>query len=85
MWQKCNFGFFQEDLDSRLKGKKIPPKYWEFPEMEKGNIHKHCAYCVDINCAKSNDVFTSYDDIACNMIECRQVRVSFVSNYIQTY
>ena len=26
---------WQEDLDLRLKGKKIPPKYWEYPELEK--------------------------------------------------
>ena len=41
----------QEDLKLRLKkGQKIPPKYWEFPELEKGNIHPHCAYCIDIHC-----------------------------------
>jgi hypothetical protein len=27
-------------------------RYWEYEELEKGNIHKHCAYCVDNNCDK---------------------------------
>lgn len=64
---------WQDDLDARLKGKKIPPKYWEFPELEKGNIHKHCAHCYTVNCKKQNDFFSSYDEIACNIIECRKV------------
>ena len=47
---------WQEDLDKRLKGKKIPPKYWEFPELEKGSIHGHCAYCFDIDCDRTLNI-----------------------------
>ena len=64
---------WQDDLDKRLKGKLIPPKYWEFPELEKGNVHKHCAYCFDGDCIRSNDFSTNYEDVACNIINCRQV------------
>ena len=41
---------WQEEMNLRFSGKKVPPKYWEYPELEKGNIHKHCAYCIDIHC-----------------------------------
>lgn len=36
---------WEEELDSRLKKKNIQrcPKYWEFPELQKGNIHEHCS------------------------------------------
>ncbi len=27
-------------------------RYWEYEELEKGNIHKHCAYCVDSHCER---------------------------------
>ena len=64
---------WQQDLDARLKGKEIPPRYWEFPELQKGNIHKHCAHCYDIDCAKGNDLFSSYDQMACTIMKCRQV------------
>ena len=37
---------WEDDLNKRLKGKEIPKRYWEFPELEKGNIHQHCAHCV---------------------------------------
>ena len=65
---------WQEQTRQRLSGKKILPKYWEFPEQEKGNIHKHCAYCIDINCAKTLNIdflFTEYDvDSSCGVISC---------------
>ena len=42
---------WQDDLKERLKGREIPPKYWEFPELEKGNIHQnHCAHCINLIC-----------------------------------
>ena len=44
---------WQEEMNLRFSGKKVPPKYWEYPELEKGNIHKHCAYCIDIHCPKT--------------------------------
>ena len=51
---------WQDDLNARLKGKQIPLKYWEFPELEKGNIHQqHCAYCININCIHPNCSMTS--------------------------
>ena len=61
---------WQEDLDKRLKGKKIPPKYWEFPELEKGSIHGHCAYCVDINCERHLNIGDDVEE-SCGLTECR--------------
>ena len=61
---------WQDDLDKRLKGKKIPPKYWEFPELEKGSIHGHCAYCVDINCERHLNIGDDVEE-SCGLTECR--------------
>ena len=61
----------QENLEVRLKGKKIPPKYWEFPELEKGNIQNHCAYCIDINCHRTLNIGEPGMDDACGLINCR--------------
>ena len=47
---------WQDELTLSLLGQKIPPKYWDFPELEKGNIHKHCAYCVDMSCSKTLNI-----------------------------
>ena len=74
---------WQEDLDARLKGKKIPPKYWEFPEMEKGNLHKHCAHCVDVNCVRSLENFTDYEDMCCHIVFCRQVNDELICCVLQ--
>ena len=57
---------WQEELDERLKDKVIPPKYWEYPELEKGNIHKHCVYCVSLDCQT-----IEFEDDACGIIDCR--------------
>ena len=62
---------WQDDLDNRLKGKKIPPKYWEFPELEKGSIHGHCAYCFDMNCDRTLNIGEPDEDEACGMTDCR--------------
>ena len=57
---------WQDDLEDRLKGKDIPPKYWEHPELEKGNIHvQHCSSCFNLNCE------TSVSTISCSMINCK--------------
>jgi hypothetical protein len=32
-------------------------RYWEYEELEKGNIHKHCAYCVDSHCERYYESF----------------------------
>ena len=56
---------WQEEMNLRFSGKKAPPKYWEYPELEKGNIHKHCAYCIDTNCPKTlnlDSLFTNEND-----------------------
>ena len=79
----CQMQQWQEEMNIRLSGRKVPPKYWESPELEKGNIHKHCAYCIDLNCSKSlnieslfdsddenMDSCTSYSSSSCGMISC---------------
>ena len=59
---------WEEDFDCRLKTKNYQkiPKYWEFPELEKGNIHKHCSSCFDLNCLKKE-----FKEGACSIIPCR--------------
>ena len=44
---------WQDDLDARIGDKALPPKYEDYPELEKGNVHKHCAYCFDIHCDRT--------------------------------
>ena len=57
---------WQDDLENRLKGKDIPPKYWEHPELEKGNIHaQHCSSCFNLNCENSASA------ISCSMVICK--------------
>ena len=58
---------WQDDLDERLKGKERPPHYWEFPDLERGNLHKHCAYCVDINCPRGYEYRDDVNDRACTV------------------
>ncbi len=55
---------WEDDLNARLKGRELPPKYWEFPELEKGDIHKHCAKCFDINCTRKMDFGNANNDEA---------------------
>ncbi len=62
---------WQDELDERIKDHEKPPSYWDFPEREKGNIHKHCAYCLDLNCLRTYDAVDPEDDRACNVVECR--------------
>lgn len=62
---KNQMEIWQEELDDRLKGKVIPPKYWEHPELEKGGHHKHCSNCIDLTCK------SSFANNACGIIECR--------------
>lgn len=63
---------WQEDVDNAIQrtGQPIPKRYWEFNELEKGNIHKHCAYCVDANCKKVADFEHDEDTSSCAMVEC---------------
>ena len=57
---------WQDDLTNRLKGREIPPKYWEYPELEKGNIHpQHCSSCVYLNCDAINNA------VHCSMVTCK--------------
>jgi hypothetical protein len=63
---------WQDDLDGRLKGKERPKRYWDYPELEKGNIHKHCAHCIRTDCDKSFDWSNGEkDNVACQLITCR--------------
>ena len=61
---------WQQDLDDRLRGKKIPPKYWEFPELEKGNVHKHCSTCFDLHCSRTLHI-SDPDDTSCAVTSCK--------------
>lgn len=65
---------WQDDLDERLKGREKIKPYWEYPELEKGNIHPHCANCFAITCPKTF-LDTYEDDLskfkACEVISCR--------------
>lgn len=65
---------WQDDLDERLKGREKIKPYWEYPELEKGNIHPHCANCFAITCSKTF-LDTYEDDLskfkACEVISCR--------------
>lgn len=59
---------WQKDLDDRIGSKEKPPRYWDYPEMEKGNVHKHCAYCVNAKCEKGMDF---KEERACEVVGCR--------------
>ena len=71
---------WKEDVDNAIArtGKAVPKRYWEYPELERGNIHKHCAYCVDINCQKktkyqmvmADEDCDEDDDDSCQMTVC---------------
>jgi len=62
---------WQEDVDRAIQrtGQPIPKKYWEHPELERGDIHEHCAYCFNINCDKEFKL-TSDDRSCCSMTTC---------------
>jgi len=62
---------WQEDVDNAIRrtGQPIPKKYWEYPELERGNIHDHCAYCFDINCEKEF-MLTPNDESCCAVHSC---------------
>ena len=72
---------WKEDVDSAIArtGQPIPKKYWEYPELEKGNIHDHCAYCYDIKCDKKNRLLLEESEVAgtedwgqcCQVVECQ--------------
>ena len=55
---------WHDDLENRLKGREIPLKYWEYPELEKGNIHsQHCSSCFNLKCDSSS--------FSCSMTNCK--------------
>ena len=66
---------WQDDLKERLKGREIPPKYWEFPELEKGNIHQnHCAHCINLICDQETNARSNNNPISmtiCAMTNCK--------------
>lgn len=62
---------WQKDLDERIKDHKKVPHYWEYPELEKGNVHKHCAHCQKRDCQRMSDPADPPEDKACNVVECR--------------
>ena len=60
---------WEDDLEERLKGKERPPHYWEHPELEKGGIHEHCAYCFRIDCEREFGL--AERDRSCRVSDCR--------------
>jgi len=62
---------WQEDVDRAIQrtGQPIPKKYWEYPELLRGNIHDHCAYCYDIHCEKEF-MLTPSDESCCALTSC---------------
>lgn len=58
---------WQEDVDNAIlrTGQPVPKRYWEYEELEKGNIHKHCAYCINTNCDKTPDYELGEVNIQC--------------------
>lgn len=71
---------WKDDVDAAIQrtGQPVPKRYWEFPELERGNIHKHCAHCYDIKCQKKNRQLTLEDDFSsdepwmecCGVVDC---------------
>jgi len=68
---------WQEDVDQAIlrTGQPVPKRYWEFPELERGNIHKHCAHCHITTCTKRSYNLCSDgedDDWAqsCSVVTC---------------
>ncbi|XP_023344335.1 F-box only protein 30 isoform X2 [Eurytemora carolleeae] len=64
---------WQEDVEKAIlrTGQPVPKKYWEYDEMMKGNIHNHCAYCVDRNCVRKPDFQgDTSDTYSCSVVDC---------------
>ena len=65
---------WEDDLKQRLTGKPALPKYWEYPELEKGNIHQqHCSNCFDLNCESANIDKNKHQSLVlnCSMTNCK--------------
>ena len=69
---------WKEDVDHAIArtGQPVPKKYWEYPDLERGNIHEHCAYCYDIGCTKRHKLELDEDleedwTQCCQMVSCQ--------------
>ena len=65
---------WEDDLKQRLTGKPALPKYWEYPELEKGNIHQqHCSNCFDLSCDSANIDKNKHQSLVlnCSMTNCK--------------
>ena len=63
---------WENELKRRMKGKVIPKKYWEFPELEKGHIHKHCSTCFILDCPRRNNLNENdLEDDSCSFQDCK--------------
>ena len=74
--EKVRKKYWQDKIDKRLEGKERPKAYWEYPELEKGHIHKHCSTCFHLDCQRTksfNEIDISHDDYhsACDLRSCR--------------
>jgi len=67
---------WQDDVDQAIQrtGQPVPKRYWEFPELERGNIHKHCAHCHSTTCDKRSNIFSGGDEDdwsqCCSVVNC---------------
>ena len=74
--EKVRKKYWQDKIDKALEGKERPKAYWEYPELEKGHIHKHCSTCFHLDCQRTksfNEIdITSHDNCeACDLRSCR--------------
>jgi len=72
--QKTIWKRWQEDVDRAIArtGMPVPKKYWEYEELEKGNIHKHCAYCMLRNCDRQEKFYEMEEGWrdCCKVVDC---------------
>ncbi len=61
---------WQSDLDERLRDRKRPPSYCDYPELEKGGIHGHCSKCFWLGCTKTFEVGAASEQSSCKMVQC---------------
>eukprot|EP00092_Neocalanus_flemingeri_P003271 GFUD01003502.1.p1 GENE.GFUD01003502.1~~GFUD01003502.1.p1 ORF type:complete len:627 (+),score=134.00 GFUD01003502.1:172-2052(+) len=71
---------WKDDVDQAIlrTGQPVPKRYWEYPELERGNIHRHCAYCHNSKCTKRNNLLSVDDDYpdeevwtqCCQVVNC---------------
>jgi len=54
-------------------GQPVPKKYWEYPDLERGNVHLHCAYCYNTECNKKEMYLRDEVDMRDDKLPCCSV------------